>query len=410
MLKINDNLINLVNDKEKELASVFKEIDDNALYFSKKVLDAFHNNNLNTSDLIGTNGYGYDDFGRDKIERIYSDIFESEDALVRREFISGSHAISTSLFGILRPGDTFLSISGTPYDTMHEVIGIKRNNSSLMSFGINYKEIDLIDNSFNYDLIKNSLDNIKMVYIQRSIGYSTRKSIGINELEKVIKFIKNINKDIIIFVDNCYCEFVERKNPISVGADICIGSLIKNLGSGICTHGAYVVGRKDLIHLISERLTLPGEGKEAGPSIDANKMFLMGLYYAPSVISSSLKINYLFSKVMESLGYVTSPSSSEKRYDIVLSIYMNNKDNLIKFTQLLQASGAVNSNVLPIPSDMPGYKDKIIMASPSFTQGSSIELSCDAPLREPYVLYIQGGISYEYGKLALLNIISNLDK
>ena len=410
MLNIKEDAFRLVNEKESELVEVFKDIDKVSLLYSKKVLDAFHKYNLNESDLFGTNGYGFNDIGRDKIENIYSDIFSSEDALVRREFISGSHAISTCLFGILRPGDTFVSITGTPYDTMHEVIGIRDNDSSLKSFGINYKEIDLINNDFNYDEINKNLGNIKMIYIQRSRGYSTRESIGINKLEKVIKFIKDINKDIIIFVDNCYCEFVERKNPIEVGADVCVGSLIKNLGAGICTNGAYVVGKKNLIHLISERLTLPGEGKDVGPSLDSNKMFLLGLYFAPSVVASSLKINYLTSKVMESLGYITSPKSNEERSDIVLSIYLENEENLVKFSKLLQSSGPVNSNVTPIPSDMPGYDSKVIMASPSFTPGSSIELSCDAPLRKPYILYLQGGLTYEYGKLALANIISELKK
>ncbi len=410
MLNIKEDAFRLVNEKENELVEVFKDIDEVSLLYSKKILDAFHKYNLNESDLFGTNGYGFNDIGRDKIESIYSDIFSSEDALVRREFISGSHAISTCLFGLLRPGDTFVSITGTPYDTMHEVIGIRDNDSSLKSFGINYKEIDLIDNDFNYDEIKKSLGNIKMIYIQRSRGYSTRESIGINKLEKVIKLIKDINNDIIIFVDNCYCEFVERKNPIEVGADVCVGSLIKNLGAGICTNGAYVVGKKNLIHLISERLTLPGEGKDVGPSLDSNKMFLLGLYFAPSVVASSLKINYLTSKVMESLGYITSPKSNEERSDIVLSIYLENEENLVKFSKLLQSSGPVNSNVTPIPSEMPGYDSKVIMASPSFTQGSSIELSCDAPLREPYILYLQGGLTYEYGKLALANIISELKK
>lgn len=410
MLNIKEDAFRLVNEKENELVEVFKDIDEVSLLYSKKILDAFHKYNLNESDLFGTNGYGFNDIGRDKIESIYSDIFSSEDALVRREFISGSHAISTCLFGLLRPGDTFVSITGTPYDTMHEVIGIRDNDSSLKSFGINYKEIDLIDNDFNYDEIKKSLGNIKMIYIQRSRGYSTRESIGINKLEKVIKLIKDINNDIIIFVDNCYCEFVERKNPIEVGADVCVGSLIKNLGAGICTNGAYVVGKKNLIHLISERLTLPGEGKDVGPSLDSNKMFLLGLYFAPSVVASSLKINYLTSKVMESLGYITSPKSNEERSDIVLSIYLENEENLVKFSKFLQSSGPVNSNVTPIPSEMPGYDSKVIMASPSFTQGSSIELSCDAPLREPYILYLQGGLTYEYGKLALANIISELKK
>lgn len=403
-------MLDFINKCESELTEIFKEIDNNEFRNSKKVLDAFQKNNLMDTDLIGTNGYGYNDVGRDKVEQIYSDIFGSEDALVRREFVSGSHALSTSLSSLLRPGDTFISITGTPYDTMHEVIGIKENNSSLKSYGINYKQIDLIDDDFDYETIRNNLDGIKLVYIQRSRGYSLRESLDIEKVEKVIKLIKSINKDIIIFIDNCYCEFVETTSPIEVGADIMVGSLIKNLGAGICTHGAYVCGRKDLITLVSERLYLPGEGKEVGPSGDANRMFLMGLYFAPSVVASALKTAVLISKVIEELGFKASPRYNEKRSDIVTTLYLNSEENLIEFTKILQASGAVNSSVTPIPGDMPGYEDKIIMASPSFTQGSSIELSCDAPLRSPYALYIQGGLTYNYSKIAIENIIKHFKK
>lgn len=400
-------MLDFINKCESELTDIFKEIDNNEFINSKKVLDAFHKNNLMDTDLIGTNGYGYNDVGRDKVEEIYSDIFGSEDALVRREFVSGSHALSTSLSSLLRPGDTFISITGTPYDTMHEVIGIKENNSSLKSYGINYKQIDLIDNDFDYETIKNNLEGIKLVYIQRSRGYSLRESLGIEKVEKVIKLIKSINKDIIIFIDNCYCEFVETTSPIEVGADIIVGSLIKNLGAGICTHGAYVCGRKDLITLVSERLYLPGEGKEVGPSGDANRMFLMGLYFAPSIVASALKTAVLISKVIEELGFKASPRYNEKRSDIVTTLYLESKENLIAFCEILQASGAINSSVTPIPGDMPGYEDQIIMASPSFTQGSSIELSCDAPLRSPYALYIQGGLTYNYSKIAIENIVKH---
>lgn len=408
MLKINEESISLVNKCESELKSIFEELDKKELINSKKVLDAFHKNNLNESDLYGTYGYGYNDIGRDKIESIYSDIFGSEDSLVRREFVSGSHALSISLSSLLRPGDVFLSISGEPYDTMHEVIGIKENDSSLKSYGVSYREIDLVDNDFDYDRIKNSLNGIKLVYIQRSRGYSLRESLSINKLEKVIKLIKSINKDIIVFVDNCYCEFVEDKTPIQVGADIIVGSLIKNLGAGICTHGAYVTGKKDLIKLVSERLYLAGEGKDVGPSIESNRMFLMGLYMSPSVVNSSLKSSILISKVMDRLNFNVSPKWNQERCDIVEILYLENEENLINFATSIQESGPVNSGVLPTPGEMPGYSDKVIMASPSFTQGSSIEMSCDAPLRKPYALYIQGGLTYSYAKLALMNAVSNL--
>lgn len=408
MLKINEESISLVNQCESELKSIFEELDKKELINSKKVLDAFHKNNLNESDLYGTYGYGYNDIGRDKIESIYSDIFGSEDSLVRREFVSGSHALSISLCSLLRLGDVFLSISGEPYDTMHEVIGIKENDSSLKSYGISYREIDLVDNDFDYDKIKNSLNGIKLVYIQRSRGYSLRESLSINKLEKVIKLIKSINKDIIVFVDNCYCEFVEDKTPIQVGADITVGSLIKNLGAGICTHGAYVTGKKDLIKLVSERLYLAGEGKDVGPSIESNRMFLMGLYMSPSVVNSSLKSSILISKVMDKLNFNVSPKWNQERCDIVEILYLENEENLINFATSIQESGPVNSGVLPTPGEMSGYSDKVIMASPSFTQGSSIEMSCDAPLRKPYALYIQGGLTYSYAKLALMNAVSNL--
>ena len=408
MLNLNKESVLLIEKEEKKLSSIFDKINELEMINSKKVLDAFHKNNLSESDLIGTTGYGYNDIGRDKIESIYSDIFKCEDSLVRREFVSGSHALSISLSALLRPGDNFLIISGKTYDTLDEVIGIKPNPSSLKSYNINYKIIDLIDNDFDYETIKKSLTDIKLVYIQRSRGYSLRESLTIEKVEKVIKLVKSINKDIIIFVDNCYCEFVESTSVAEVGADIMVGSLIKNLGAGLCTHGAYVCGKKDLIRLVSERLYLPGEAKEVGPSIDANRMFLMGLFFAPSVVSSSLKSAILISKVMDTLGYRVSPKWDQNRCDIVNIVYLKNEENLINFTKLIQASGPVDASVVPIPSDMPGYTDKVIMASPSFTQGSSIEMSCDAPLRSPYALYIQGGLTYSYAKLALINVISNL--
>lgn len=408
MLNLNSDKIDFVNKCENSLEDIFKEIDDMELINSKKVLDAFHKFNLNENDLNGTTGYGYNDIGRDKIESIFSDIFKAEDALVRREFACASHALSISLSALLRHGNVLLSITGLPYDTMHEVIGIKENNSSLISYGVKYEQIDLVNNDFDYEKVSKSLENVNLVYIQRSRGYSLRDSINIEKIEKVIKLIKDINKEIIIFVDNCYTEFVENKFPTEVGADIIVGSLIKNLGGGISTNGAYVAGKKDLIKLISERLYLPGEGKEVGPSINANRMFLMGLYLAPSVVASSLKSSILFSKVFEELGFQVSPKFNEIRSDIVEVIYLKNEENLINFCKTLQQSGPINSEVTPIPGDMPGYNNKIIMASPSFTTGSSIELSADAPLKDPYALFVQGGLSYSYAKLTLINILSNM--
>ena len=411
MLKLNDKYIKLVNDNEKELSDIFSSIEENTFINSKKVLDAFHRENISESDLNGTSGYGYNDIGRDKIERIFSYVLDSEDALVRTQIISGTHAISTALFAILRPGDTLLAISGTPYDTLHEVIGIKPNNSSLISYGIKYKEVNLIDNDFDYDKIEEELKNsIKVIHIQRSRGYSLRDSLTIDKLEKVIKFIKNINKDVIIFVDNCYCEFVETTTPTFVGADLMAGSLIKNLGGGIARNGGYIAGRHDLIELCAERLNVPGEGREVGPSGQANREFLQGIYFAPSVVSSALKTSILTSKVLEKLDFEVNPKYNDKRADIVQLIYFKNEKNIIKYAEGIQGAGAIDANVLPIPSDMPGYDDKIIMASASFVQGSSIEISCDGPLKEPYVLFQQGALTYDYGKIALINAISKLNE
>ena len=411
MLKLNDKYIKLVNDSEMELSDIFSSIDHNTFINSKKVLDAFHRENISESDLNGTSGYGYNDTGRDKIERIFSYVLDSDDALVRTQIISGTHAISTALFAILRPGDTLLAISGTPYDTLHEVIGIKPNNSSLISYGIKYKEVNLIDNDFDYDKIREELkSSIKAIHIQRSRGYSLRDSLTIDKLEKVIKFIKNINKDVIIFVDNCYCEFVETTTPTFVGADLMAGSLIKNLGGGIARNGGYIAGRHDLIELCAERLNVPGEGREVGPSGQANREFLQGIYFAPSVVSSALKTSILTSKVLEKLDFEVNPKYNDKRADIVQLIYFKNEKNIIKYAEGIQGAGAIDANVLPIPSNMPGYDDKIIMASASFVQGSSIEISCDGPLKEPYVLFQQGALTYDYGKIALINAISKLNE
>lgn len=405
-------ILDLINNVEKKCEPTFKNIDETCLFYSDKVLNAMQESNLSESAFTETTGYGYNDLGRDTIENIYKLIFASEDAIVRNQFVSGSHALSVTLFALLRPGDTLLSISGTPYDTLHEVIGIKGNPSSLASFGVKYDEIDLIDNDFDYEKIDKYLskNSPKVIEIQRSKGYSTRESLGIDKLKKVIELIKRKNKDIIIMVDNCYCEFVERINPIQVGADICVGSLIKNLGGGIAPNGAYVVGTKKLIDLVGERLTLPGEGREVGPTLGVNKQILQGLFFAPSVVASSLKTAVLTSAVLEELGYNVSPKFNSVRADIVQNVEFNDKDLLIRFVQGVQAGSPVDASALPIPWDMPGYDDQVIMAAGAFTQGSSIELSCDGPIRPPYIAYMQGGLTYEYGKLGLIKAIEFLTK
>ena len=401
---------NLIKEAELNLTDIYKQIDEVEFINSKKVLDAFKKNNLSEIHFNTTTGYGYGDIGRDVIESIYADIFKSEDALVRSQFISGSHALTVCLFGLLRPGDLMLSITGTPYDTLHEVIGIKENSSSLKSFGIKYDEIDLLDNDFDYDKIGNYIkeNKVKLIEIQRSRGYSNRESITIDKLEKVIKFIKNIDNNIIIMIDNCYCEFVTTKEPIEVGADVAVGSLIKNLGAGIAPNGGYIVGKKDLIHLCSERLNLPGEAKEVGPSLNQNKSILQGLFMAPSVVASALKTYILTSYTIEKLGYEVSPKYSDNHADIVVAITFNNKEDLIKYTQGIQAASPVDSNAVPEPWDMPGYDDQVIMAAGSFTQGSSIELSCDGPIREPFIAYQQGGLTYNYGKLGVIEALKRL--
>lgn len=406
------NILDLVQKFENENIELFQKLDEISFTNSKKVLKAFKENNVNASDFAGTNGYGYDDSGRNKIERVFADVLGGEDALVRPQLISGTHALTVCFFGLLRPGDTLLSINGKPYDTLDEVIGIRENSSSLKAFKVNYDQIDLVNNDFDYDKIKSylSVNNVKVIEIQRSVGYANRDTISIEKVEKVCKLIKNISPQTIIMVDNCYCEFVSTKEPLNVGADIMVGSLIKNLGAGIASTGAYIVGRADLIKLCSERLTAPGEGKEIGPSLGLNRSFLQGLYMAPQAVVNALKTGMLVSYLLEHLNIEVYPKYNDTRSDIVTRIIFNDKDKLIKFVQGIQGASAIDSNVLPIPVATPGYDDEIIMASGSFTQGSSIEISCDGPVRSPYIAYLQGGITYDYGKLAVINAIENILK
>lgn len=400
----------MVKEAEVNLKNIYEDIRVIEEYNSKKVIEAFMECNVTEDCFNMTTGYGYNDLGRDTIERVYSNIFKSEDSLVRSQFISGTHAISTALFACLRPGDIMLSITGKPYDTLDEVIGIRENSSSLKSFGVDYMEIDLINDDFDYDKIREVLtkNRIKLIEIQRSKGYSTRKSITIDKLESVIKFIKEIDNNVIVMIDNCYCEFVSKKEPIEVGADLVVGSLIKNLGAGMVSNGAYITGKKDLVSLCAERLNVAGEGREVGPSLGMNKQFLMGLYMAPSVVCSSLKTAILTSYVLEKIGYEVEPKYNDERADIVQNIIFRDRDRLIKYCQSIQKSSPIDSNVTPIPWDMPGYTDQVIMAAGTFTQGSSIELSCDGPLREPFIAYQQGSLTYSYGRLAVMNAVEKL--
>lgn len=406
-----EELNTLVIECEKELKEEFQKIEELEFSNSKRVLDAFQKYHFSDTHFGTTTGYGYDDIGRDTIEKVFAEVLGAEDALVRSQFISGSHALTVALFAFLRPGDLMLSITGTPYDTLHEVIGIEENASSLKSFGIKYDQIELKDNEFDTEAILQYLRNntVKLIEIQRSKGYSSRKSITIDKVEQIIKNIRNVDKNVIIMIDNCYCEFVSEKEPTMVGADVIVGSLIKNLGGGIAPNGAYIAGRKELVELAAERLTLPGEGREVGPTLGINKSIAQGLFLAPSVVASSLKTAILTSKMLEKLGYEVEPKWNEKRADIVQNICFHNPEKLIKYCQGIQKGSPIDAFAVPEPWDMPGYTDKVIMAAGTFTQGSSIELSCDGPIREPYIAYQQGGLTYQYGKLGVLSAIYELE-
>ena len=409
---IKEEILELSKEVEKDIEPIFREIDKIKEINSLKVLNAFQKCGLSEMHLHSSTGYGIDEVGRNKIEEIYAKIFGTEDALVRAQLISGTHALAVTLFGLLRPGDTMLSITGLPYDTLQTVIGISKENSksSLKEFGVKYEQIELINNDFDIEKIKNrvSKKDMKLIEIQRSKGYSTRKSLTIDKIEKAIKAIREVNENVIIMVDNCYGEFVEDKEPTDIGADIAVGSLMKNLGAGIATSGGYIVGKRNLIELCAERLTAPGVGKEIGPSLNQNIPFIKGLFFSPSVVASSVKTAVFASRILEKMGYKVDPVFNEKRADIVQTIELGEADELIKFCQGIQQGSPIDSNVIPEPSDMGGYDDKIIMAAGTFTEGSTIELSCDGPIRPPYIAYMQGGLTYEYGKLGIMKALSIL--
>ena len=402
----------LIEEEEQKVQEQYKKADKICEFNSRKVLDAFRQNNVQETDFGTTTGYGYADIGREKIEKVFSQVLHAEDCIVRSQFISGTHALTVALFAFLRPGDTMLSINGKPYDTLDEVIGIAENKSSLKSFGVKYEQIELVNDDFDYDKIQERLkqSKIKLIEIQRSKGYAIRKSLSLEKVEKVIKKIREIDQDVIIMVDNCYCEFVNTKEPLEVGADVIVGSLIKNLGGGIAPNGAYIAGKKELVELAAERLTVPGEGKGVGPTLGINRQLLLGLFEAPSVVNASVKTAILTSKVLETLGYKVEPKFDDERADIVQTIEFGNAEKLIKYCQGVQKGSPIDSNSLPEPCETPGYLDPIIMASGSFTQGSSIEFSCDGPLRPPFVGFQQGSLTYAYGKLGLEKAVEELLK
>lgn len=408
---IEEKIFEMVIKAENDVCDQIKNINKVSEYNQYKVLYAMQKNKLSDSHFCGTSGYGYNDSGRDVIDKIYADIFKSEDALVRHNFISGTHALSTALFGILRPGDTLLAVTGKPYDTLEEVIGIRGEGSgSLKDFGINYIQCNLLkDGTVDYEKLKKSIySSTKIAFIQRSRGYNWRTSLTIDEMEKLIKVIKDIKNDIVVMVDNCYGEFVETKEPTEVGADICVGSLIKNPGGGLALTGGYIAGRKELIEKISYRLTSPGIGKECGASLGFNRSILQGLFIAPHIVGESLKGAVLASRFFELLGFEVSPKHNEKRSDIIQAIKFNDKEKLIAFCKAIQAAAPVDSYASPEPWDMPGYENQVIMAAGTFTQGSSIELSADAPIKEPYIGYMQGGMTYEHIKLAIMMAAQNM--
>lgn len=409
---ISEKIEELSNKVEEELQEEFRKINKVCEQNSLKVLQAFQEYGVSEMHFGSTTGYGYGDIGREVIEKIYARVLKAEDALVRSQFISGTHALTVTLFAMLRPNDTILSINGKPYDTLDEVIGIVENPSSLKAHGVNYEQIDLIDNDFDIDSIvkRVSKNDIKLIEIQRSRGYALRESLSLKSIKEVIEKIREVNKNVIIMIDNCYGEFVDTVEPIELGADIIVGSLIKNLGGGIAPNGAYVAGRKDLVNLVAERLTAPGLGKEAGPTLGINKYILQGLFLAPQVVANSLKTAVYASKMLTELGYKVSPKYDDKRSDIVQTIEFGDEQKLIKYCQGIQMGSPIDSNSIPEPWDMPGYTDKVIMAAGAFTAGSSIELSCDAPIRPPYVAFMQGGLTYEYGKLGVLKAIQNIVK
>ncbi|MFU1788871.1 aminotransferase class I/II-fold pyridoxal phosphate-dependent enzyme [Mammaliicoccus sciuri] len=402
----------LIIDVEKELRPYFDQIEQNALIAQEHVLDAFHEVKITESDLIGTTGYGYDDIGRDHLEDVYSKVFKAEDSLVRPQIISGTHAITLALNSQLKYGEELLYITGTPYDTLLEVIGINGNGiGSFIEQGIAYREVPLKQNKIDiHSVLENINENTKVIAIQKSKGYSSRPSLTIEQIEQAIKAIKEVYPDKIIFVDNCYGEFVEDKEPIEIGADLIAGSLIKNPGGGLAKIGGYISGKANLIERCAYRLTAPGIGKEAGASLGSLPEMYQGFFLAPHVVSQSLKGALFTSRLLEKLNMTTTPHYQDKRTDIIQSVTFETKEQMIAFCQSIQHASPINAHFSPMPSYMPGYEDDVIMAAGTFIQGSSIELTADGPIRPPYEAYIQGGLTYEHVKIAITRAVQHLIK
>jgi len=406
-------LWNMAEKVEKRLRiKYFEGIEKTAEYNQLRVIQAMQDKRVSEACFYGTTGYGYDDLGRDIIDSIYAQVFNSEDAIVRGQFISGTHALNTALWSVLRPGDTLLSVTGKPYDTLEKAIGIKGNyGGSLAEFGVEFKQIDLLDEGgIDFTVLKETISKkkIKMVYIQRSKGYGWRPSLSVSDIKKLVECVKNLDKKIVCLVDNCYGEFVQKSEPSEVGADIVVGSLIKNPGGGIARTGAYIAGKKEYIELSASRLTAPGIGKECGATLGMNREIILGLFFAPHVVAESLKGAVFCSALLNELGFEVSPTTGEIRTDIIQAIKFNNKDALIAFCQGIQKGAAVDAHVTPQPWDMPGYSDQVIMAAGTFVQGASIEMSADAPIRPPYIAYLQGGLTYVHAKLSILKAVQEL--
>ena len=406
LFNISEELEKLARQSEDECKEVFKRIEENALYNQARVLKAFQSVPITTTHFGKSTGYGHGDPGREAIETVYANLFEAEAALVRVQFVSGTHTLATALKGLLEYGDEMLAVSGRPYDTLATVIGLEGDNEmSLLKRGIKYAQVDLDEqDNFKCDEIKEYLRNhkVKLVHIQRSRGYAVRKALLIADIENVIKEIRSVDKDVIIFVDNCYGEFTETKEPTAVGADICCGSLIKNAGGGLCEMGGYVVGKEALIERVVQELYCPGLERDNGATLGQNQNIIQGLFMAPTVVEAALKAMTFASKLLENLGMDVFPKYTDIRSDIVQIINFGDRDKLIKFIQGIQYASPIDSNVVPMPWEMPGYTDEVIMAAGTFMEGASIELSADAPMREPYACYMQGGLSYESAKLAVL--------
>ena len=409
---IEDIIIDYVNEKEKLIVNKFKEIDEIKEYNQYKVIKAMQDNRLSSTDFYWTTGYGYGDIGREKVESIYASVFNAEDALVRPTIASGTHAITLTLSGILRPGDELIAISGAPYDTLQKVIGVKGNSpGTLVEFGVVYKEIPLIDNRIDLETVRKTISSqTRMVMIQRSTGYSDRRALTIEEIEEAIKSIKEYNNEVIIMVDNCYGEFIENMEPTDVGADIIAGSLIKNPGGGLALSGGYVIGKEELVERVANRLTAPGLGKDCGLTFGTSRTTMQGLFLAPHIVSEALKGALLVAKTYKDLGFKVVPDIDDKRSDIIQGVELLLPERVSEFCKAIQAASAVDSYVIPEAWDMPGYEDKVIMAAGGFIEGSSIELSADGPMRDPYYAYYQGGLTYEHCKLGVLISLNNLCK